>query len=103
MKFWEAMKALEEGYKVRKVIWDPDIYIYLSENKVLWWDGDPYPCKYDFEKDWEICNKLTLDEAIVHLNETIESMECGPCKDEHKQLKEWLLELKSYKKDKGEN
>ena len=28
----EAMKALEEGYKVRKVIWDPDIYIYLSEN-----------------------------------------------------------------------
>ena len=48
MKFWEAMKALEEGYKVRKVIWDPDVYIYLSNNKVLWWDGDLYPCSYDF-------------------------------------------------------
>ena len=32
MKFWEAMKAMEEGKKVRVVNWEPEYYIYLNEN-----------------------------------------------------------------------
>lgn len=32
MKFWEAMKALEEGKKVRKSEWDPKYYLVKDKN-----------------------------------------------------------------------
>ena len=36
MKLWEAMKALEEGKKVRRVDWEPYEYIYIdSYNEVI--------------------------------------------------------------------
>lgn len=31
MKFWEAMKLLEEGKKVRSTIWNKNIYIWKNE------------------------------------------------------------------------
>lgn len=42
--------------------------------------------------------KMTLDEAIVHAKELSESQSvCNDCREEHKQLAEWLEELKEYK------
>lgn len=42
--------------------------------------------------------KMTLDEAIVHAKELYESQSvCEDCREEHKQLAEWLEELKQYK------
>lgn len=43
--------------------------------------------------------KMTLDEAIEHLEDTIKNKEfsCDACKDEHIQLLEWLKELKELK------
>lgn len=38
---------------------------------------------------------MTLDEAIEHCQEKIDNTPCGL---EHRQLRDWLLELKSYKK-----
>ena len=36
MKLWEAMKALEEGKKVRRIDWAPNEYIYIdSYNEVI--------------------------------------------------------------------
>lgn len=36
MKFWEAMKAMEEGKKVRNEKWTKDQYLYLSiSNEIL--------------------------------------------------------------------
>ena len=36
MKFWEAMKAMEEGKKVRNKEWTKDQYLYLSvDNEIL--------------------------------------------------------------------
>lgn len=43
---------------------------------------------------------MTLDEAIEHsINE---SLECGPCADDHKQLAEWLIELR-YRRESKRN
>ena len=43
-------------------------------------------------------NKMTLDEAIVHAKELSENQSvCEDCREEHKQLAEWLEELKEYK------
>lgn len=43
-------------------------------------------------------NKMTLDEAIIHAKELSEDQSiCKDCREEHKQLAEWLEELKEYK------
>lgn len=45
--------------------------------------------------------KMTLDEAIVHAKELSESQSvCEDCREEHKQLADWLKELKQYKEEK---
>ena len=38
---------------------------------------------------------MTLDEAIKHCEEKVDS--CDNCAEEHKQLAEWLKELKGYR------
>lgn len=43
---------------------------------------------------------MTLDEAIKHAEEKAEEIECKKCANEHKQLSEWLKELKKYRKQK---
>ena len=45
---------------------------------------------------------MTLDEAIEHLEDSIENKEfsCESCKEEHKQLLEWLKELRNLKEKK---
>lgn len=41
---------------------------------------------------------MTLDEAIIHAKELSENQSiCEGCREEHKQLAEWLEELKQYK------
>ena len=40
--------------------------------------------------------KLTIDDAIIHCNE--KSKGCSECNEQHKQLANWLEELKNYKK-----
>ena len=43
---------------------------------------------------------MTLDEAIAHAKELSESQSvCEDCREEHKQLAEWLEELKQYKEE----
>lgn len=47
--------------------------------------------------------KMTLDEAIAHAKELSESQSvCEDCREEHKQLAEWLEELNEYKSIFGE-
>ena len=46
-------------------------------------------------------SKMTLDAAIIHAKELSESqLVCKDCREEHKQLAEWLEELKQYKNEK---
>lgn len=46
---------------------------------------------------------MTLDEAIEHLEDFIKNKEfsCESCKEEHKQLLEWLKELRNLKEKKN--
>ena len=45
--------------------------------------------------------EMTLDEAIEHLNETLNSTDrmwsCDSCRREHEQLRNWLIELREMK------
>ncbi len=41
---------------------------------------------------------MTLDEAIEHCDEVSKSEACEECKNQHEQLKEWLVEYKGLKK-----
>lgn len=40
---------------------------------------------------------MNIQEAIEHCNEVINSNECEGCKQEHEQLKEWLLAVSAWK------
>ena len=46
-----------------------------------------------------VTKKMTLDEAIEHLEDSIKNKEfsCESCKEEHKQLLGWLKELRNLK------
>lgn len=44
----------------------------------------------------ELSGVMTLDEAIDHAKEVAKS-KCDKCGEEHKQLAEWLEELKRYR------
>ena len=48
---------------------------------------------------------MTIDEAIKHAEEVANDMElcCKECAKEHKQLAEWLKELKQLKEQKNED
>lgn len=45
--------------------------------------------------------EMSLDEAIEHLNDTLNSTDrmwsCDSCKKEHEQLRNWLIELREIK------
>ena len=45
--------------------------------------------------------EMSLDEAIEHLNDTLNSTDrmwsCDSCKREHEQLRNWLIELREMK------
>ena len=49
--------------------------------------------------------KMTLDEAIEHLEDSIKNKEfsCESCKEEHKQLLGWLKELRNLKEKKNKD
>lgn len=62
MKFWEAMKALKEGKKIRRTYWEENSYIYIDSDNML---RDNYDCLQnlyyipdddddDNDDDWEI-------------------------------------------------
>jgi len=40
---------------------------------------------------------MTLEDAIIHAEETAKENICTPCGENHMQLAEWLKELKEYK------
>lgn len=51
LKFWEAMKAIEEGSKVRCVYWGfPD---YVDKSKVCDW-FETIPAAHHFFDEWEL-------------------------------------------------
>ena len=55
MKFWEAMKAAEEGKKVRNKRWVTGCYIYKEDTKYFTADGNLF-CDFvrSIDGEWEI-------------------------------------------------
>ena len=56
MKFWEAMKLMEEGKKVRRKTWLENEYIYLDEYNIIMDEKDEplETMHYIGQNDWEI-------------------------------------------------
>lgn len=47
--------------------------------------------------DFNTSSLMTLDEAIKHAEERA-SLSCDECAEQHRQLAEWLKELKQYQR-----
>ena len=78
MKFWEAMKLLEEGKKVRKTSWAENRYLYIDEDGSFYDNREQIPILYTVGTEWEIyddrkevsCNIKELYKAIDKCVET---------------------------------
>lgn len=62
MKFWEAMKYLEEGQSIRSVDWEKDAYWYKSSLH----DSDQWcDCSYRvyvmMQDEWELQGPKTIE------------------------------------------
>lgn len=67
MKFWEAMKALEEGKKVRcKDFEILNLYIYKYDDNGITYSEGPGTCDlfWSFFKDWEIYEKPPITHSF---------------------------------------
>ena len=70
MKFWEAVKSMQEGKKVRLFTWSPNQYIYLNETtKIVDETGHLYGIDYiSMENVWELYEeKREVDERLKQL------------------------------------
>ena len=54
MKFWEAMKCLEEGKRVRKTSWAENRYLYIDEDGSFYDNREQIPILYTVGTEWEI-------------------------------------------------
>lgn len=69
MKFWEAIKAISEGHKVRVIGWPVGIYVHMGQKEILDSNNEPWKeCMYFgstlcLKLEWEIYNpKLMYSE-----------------------------------------
>lgn len=76
MKYWEALKAAEEGKKVRMSSWNSNMYLYKSNNEEYRLKNyDSYmniyaPDEVELYADWEIfVEKVTFSKALEALLE----------------------------------
>lgn len=76
MKFWEALKALEEGKKVRRIDWAPGKYLVRDPLCAVCIDVEDG----DFHWKWEIYQEPTSFIAVSpsRMNEIkLEGTNCG--------------------------
>jgi hypothetical protein len=76
MRFWEAMKAIEEGKKVRQVDWEKEDYIYILNFTIRNESHEYGNIHIDYrgiEKEWELYQEpvktYTFQEIIPFLKE----------------------------------
>lgn len=64
MRLWEALKAVEEGLKVRRKNWDECVYVYKAEDGEYYMsNGDDFDVVYlDNTNEWEFYD----DRKYVH-------------------------------------
>lgn len=99
MKFWEAMKALEEGKKVRNINWDKEGFIYLDEYSVC--DENNFDVDdsvidgYFVTSEWEIYKEPVKTYTFL---EMIEQVKFG--KSAYR--KDWLVTRRAISKDVGD-
>ena len=83
MKLWEAMKALEEGKKVRKTYWKDKGYIMYDEHfNLVTGSGIDFctDCLLSEETDWEIYEETLVNNTeteYMKLWEALKSLEEG--------------------------
>lgn len=65
MKFWEAMRELQEGKKVRNKDWAEEQYIYLTADNEIFDEQDIECCFNFIGSEWEIYDDRKPAPAIL--------------------------------------
>ena len=83
MTFFEAMRELEEGKKVRNVNWIDGLHLFKEENKICFSETTKVKCLNDVDLNfgpWEIYKEPILtDEEKEYLNNVIKPFKNKVC------------------------
>ena len=99
MKFWEAVREMQDGKKVRRKNWLDRDYIYMENGKLMNEQGKRYLIDYVFNDDeWEIYDKRKdaskiLKDLAKELEDALSETRMILTPNEIDMLKEVLSEL----------
>ena len=83
MNFFDAMKELEKGNKVRNTGWKDAIYLYKEKQKICFSDACPVKCLSNFDLNfgtWELYKESILDKTEkAYLNNVIKPFKNKVC------------------------
>ena len=57
MKLWEAIKAMDEGKKVKKKDWHDDYYLYKAEDGFIRDESNREYMIQNIKGNWELCDE----------------------------------------------
>ena len=99
MKFWEAVREMQDGKKIRRKTWDDGDYIYMNYGELIDERDKQYSINYVFNDDeWEIYDeRKDASEILKALAKELKTALSDTCMiltpNEVKMLKEVLSEL----------
>lgn len=64
LRFWEAMKALEEGKKIRRKHWDPNWYLVKSDNGQIRNSDGKFSTAHRVCGNWELYEESQEPEKL---------------------------------------
>jgi len=67
MKFWEAMKALEEGKRIKGLDWNHDQYIFINDQgMIIMENGEDFFTEHDFSNLTQVPFELLKKEPDLY-------------------------------------
>jgi hypothetical protein len=99
MKFWEAVREMQDGKKIRRKIWDGGDYICMENGELIDEQGKQYLISYVYDDDeWEIYDdRKDISKVLKVLAKELENVLSNTCMiltpNEVEMLKEVLSEL----------
>lgn len=96
MEFEYAVQWLKEGKKIRRKCWNPEVYIYLSNEAILWHNNNQvnFRIRQFVADDWEIYEEEKVELPKSELLNVLDILKDKDVKIEHLFIRVYDMESK---------
>lgn len=108
MKLWEAIKAMEDGKRIKKKDWQDDFYLYKAEDGFIRDESNREYMIQNIKDTWELCDeRLPIAKEWKELYKAIKAVDrvfecdsdCGNCILDDEKLNCNLLNIEDFLKE----